>query len=86
MNSTIEKKDNELIIYLEQNRTHNFELCKMSNFNSNCLKGTKIQISQNIISYINNPEFTSNSKNIGSNYFLEFSKKIELIDFFPSTV
>ena len=85
MNPTLEKLDNELIFDIEHIIMNYY---KINNFNSDCLKGTNIQIGQNIISYINNPEFTSNSNKLGSNYFLELSKKEKenLIDLFSPII
>ena len=85
MNPTIEKLDNELIFDIEHIILNYY---KMNNFNSDCLKGTNIQIGQNIISYINDLEFSSNSNKFASNYFLELSKKEKenLIDLFSPLI
>lgn len=85
MNPTLEKLDNELIFDIEHIIMNYY---KINNFNSDCLRGTNIQIGQNIISYINNPEFTTNSNKLASNYFLELSKKEKenLIDLFSPII
>ena len=77
MNPTIEKIDNELIFDIEHIIMN---YIKMNNFNSDCLKNTNIQISQNIISTVKNPEFISNSNKFASNYFISLTKKENIID------
>ena len=77
MNPTIGKMDNELIFDIEHIIMN---YIKMNNFNTDCLKNTNIQISQNIISIGKNPEFISNSNKFGSNYFISLTKKENIID------
>jgi len=77
MNPTIENIDNELIFDIEHIIMN---YVKMNNFISDCLKNTNIQISQNVISNTNNPEFISNSNKFASKYFQELSKKENIID------
>ena len=77
MNPTIENIDNELIFDIEHIIMN---YIKMNNFNSDCLKGTNIQISPNLLSNINNTEYTSNSNKFASNFFLQLTKTDNVID------
>ena len=78
MNPTIEKIDNELIFDIEHIIMN---YIKMNNFSLDCLKGTNIQISQNILSNMKNPEYTTNSNKFSNNYFLQLSNKENMIDY-----
>ena len=78
MNPTIGKLDNELIFDIEHILMNYF---KMNNFSSNCLKDTNIQISQNIVQNIQNPNLFSNSNEFATNYFLALTKKENAINF-----
>ena len=78
MNPTIGKLDNELIFDIEHILMNYF---KMNNFNSNCLKDTNIQISQNIVQNIQNSNLFSNSNEFATNYFLTLTKKENAINF-----
>ena len=77
MNPMIENIDNELIFDIGHIIMN---YIKLNNFNSDCLKGTNIQISPNILSNINNTEYTSNSNKFASNYFLQLTKTDNVID------
>ena len=78
MNPTIGRLDNELIFDIEHILMNYF---KMNNFNSNCLKDTNIQISQNNAQNIQNPNLLSNSNEFATNYFLTLTKKENAINF-----
>ena len=77
MNPTIENIDNKLIFDIEHIIMN---YIKMNNYNTDCLKGTNIQISPNILTNVNNSEEISNSNKFASNYFLELSKTDNIID------
>ena len=83
MNTTLEKIDNELIFDIEHIIMN---YVKMNNFKSDCLKDTNIQISQNIFTNLNNSEYISNSNKFATNYFLELSKKDNIIDLFSPLI
>ena len=83
MNSTLESIDNELIF---DTKHIIMNYLKMNNFNPDCLKGTNIQISNNIYSNKNNSEFISSSNKFASKYFLELSTKDNIIDLFAPLI
>ena len=78
MSLNLEKIDDEPIFDTEHIIMN---YLKMNNLNPDCLKGTNIQISQNIlITYSQNQNYIQNSQKFASNYFSKLNESPQALD------
>ena len=77
MSLNLEKIDDEPIFDAEHIIMN---YLKMNTFNPACLKGTNIQISQNILSYSSNQNYVQNSQKFASNYFNKLTESPQALD------
>ena len=77
MSLNLEKIDDEPILDAEHVIMN---YLKMNVFNLECLKGTNIQISQNILAYSSNQNYIQNSQKFASNYFNKLTESPQALD------